>query len=354
MKVAILNDTHFGVRNDSIHFINNQKKFYSDVFFPTLKREGIGTLFHLGDFFDKRSHINYSTLYEAKKFFFNPARDMGINIIGIAGNHDVYYKNTNEVNALDLILGEYSNVKVFTQYPYEFSIGKTSILLVPWINKENLNKCYNVLDKSSANIVMGHFELSGFEMRRGELCKHGMKTETLNKFDSVLSGHFHHPSKKGNIEYLGAPYEMDWSDSEGRRGFNILETKTGNITFVDNPHKMFHKIIYNDTDWTLDMMKDFEFDDMTGTYVKILVEKKDDPYMFDIFINKLEDSGTADVKIIENGLDVEASSNDEGIDVKDTRDILLDYVSDLKIDDVHRNKVKDYTVDIYRKAVASE
>ena len=36
MKFAVLNDTHAGVRNDSIHFHEYMRKFYEEVFFPYL------------------------------------------------------------------------------------------------------------------------------------------------------------------------------------------------------------------------------------------------------------------------------------------------------------------------------
>ena len=38
MKIAILNDTHFGVRNDSEAFRNYQLRFYNEIFFLTLRK----------------------------------------------------------------------------------------------------------------------------------------------------------------------------------------------------------------------------------------------------------------------------------------------------------------------------
>ena len=49
MKIAILNDTHFGVRNDSEAFRNYQLKFYNEIFFPYIEKHNIKTLIHLGD-----------------------------------------------------------------------------------------------------------------------------------------------------------------------------------------------------------------------------------------------------------------------------------------------------------------
>ena len=47
MKIALLNDTHFGCRNDSPAFIEYQNKFYNDVFFPYIRENNINTLVFL-------------------------------------------------------------------------------------------------------------------------------------------------------------------------------------------------------------------------------------------------------------------------------------------------------------------
>ena len=54
MKIALLNDTHFGARNDSLIFDDFFHKFYDEVFFPYLKEHNIKTLIHLGDVVDRR------------------------------------------------------------------------------------------------------------------------------------------------------------------------------------------------------------------------------------------------------------------------------------------------------------
>ena len=46
MKVAILNDTHCGVRNSSDIFLQYQERFYEEVFFPYLKEHNIKNILH--------------------------------------------------------------------------------------------------------------------------------------------------------------------------------------------------------------------------------------------------------------------------------------------------------------------
>ena len=43
MKFAVLNDTHAGVRNDSIHFHEYMRRFYEEVFFPIVSKMILNT-----------------------------------------------------------------------------------------------------------------------------------------------------------------------------------------------------------------------------------------------------------------------------------------------------------------------
>jgi predicted phosphodiesterase len=60
MKIALITDTHFGARSDSIPFDNFFRKFYDNIFFPTLAQEHITSVIHLGDCFDRRKYINFT------------------------------------------------------------------------------------------------------------------------------------------------------------------------------------------------------------------------------------------------------------------------------------------------------
>jgi DNA repair exonuclease SbcCD nuclease subunit len=152
MKVALITDTHFGARSDSIPFDNFFAKFYTEVFFPHLEQAGIKTIIHLGDVFDRRKFINYNTLKKCREYFFDKARDLGIDVHMIAGNHDTFFKNTNEVNSLDLLLREYGNVITYSDAE-EIKLDGKNLLLVPWICSGNYAETMEVVDKSNAQAV---------------------------------------------------------------------------------------------------------------------------------------------------------------------------------------------------------
>ena len=188
MKIALLNDTHFGCRNDSPHFINYQNKFYEELFFPYLVKNDIKCLVHLGDVVDRRKFINHNTAHNFKIKFWDKLEELGIDTHIILGNHDTYYKNTNEVNAIqNLNLGK---VKTYTRAT-EVNLGGLDILFIPWICEDNIEDTLYQIDNSTSQIAMGHLEIKGFEMHKGVVNEHGLDREQFKRFEKVMSGHFH-------------------------------------------------------------------------------------------------------------------------------------------------------------------
>ena len=116
MKIAIITDTHYGARKGSKLFHDYFEEFYKNIFFPTLDEQGIDTVVHMGDAFDSRKGIEFKSLDWAKRVVFNPLKQRGIQVHLMVGNHDAYYKNTNEINAINLLLKEYDNVKDYLSY----------------------------------------------------------------------------------------------------------------------------------------------------------------------------------------------------------------------------------------------
>ena len=346
MKVALITDTHFGARSDSIPFDNFFAKFYTEVFFPHLEQAGIKTIIHLGDVFDRRKFINYNTLKKCREYFFDKARDLGIDVHMIAGNHDTFFKNTNEVNSLDLLLREYGNVITYSDAE-EIKLDGKNLLLVPWICSGNYAETMEVVDKSNAQAVFGHFEFSGFEMYRGHKNDHGMGTERFDRFPLVCSGHFHHRSRTGNILYLGNTYEFTWSDYNDPRGYHLYDTETNEVEFHENPFQIFHKIYYDDT---TDDPSLLDVSALVGCCVRLVVVKKTDFYKFDRFVDKLYDCDLIELKIIEDFSEFETEAmEDEKLDVEDTMTVLSDFVDTVSTD-LDKDKIKNMLRTLYIEA----
>ena len=340
MKIAVITDQHFGARKNSKLFHDFFLKFYNDVFFPTLKKEKITTIIDMGDTFDSRKGIDFSTLSWAKNNYYDRLKDY--KIYTIVGNHTAYYKNTNNINSIDVLLREYNNVYVIPEYE-ELSFDGLNIAMVPWINQENEESTYSALARSMCPIVMGHLELNNFYANRIHLMEHGASREPYKKFKKVFSGHYHHRSNEDNIYYLGNPYEIYWSDLDDTRGFHIFDTDTCEVTPINNPHRMFYKLYYEDTPYQTFDTRDYE-----GKIVKVIVRKKENPKQFEKFVDKLLDAGVADLKIVENF----AFSESDEFDVEqseDTLSILSRYLDESETD-IDKIEVKNIIRNIYQEA----
>ena len=344
MKVAIITDTHYGARKGSKYLHDYFELFYKNVFFPSLEEHNIDTIVHMGDIFDSRKSIDYQSLEWAKRVVFEPLKKY--KVYAITGNHDCYYKDTNEVNSPELLLKDYSNIKTYSKAK-ELKLGTLMILLLPWINSENYEDTSNLIKKSKAKVVMGHLELNGFRATRGHMMETGMDVKVFDKFEKVYSGHFHTRSEDGKIFYLGNPYEMFWNDVNDPRGFTIFDTETITHTPINNPYKLFYNIYYEDTNYKL-----FNATEYVNKIVKIIVRKKSKPKDFEKFIDKLYSVGVQDLKIVENF--VLPENDDFEIDEEEnTLSILNRYIDESEVQ-IDKSVIKDIFQDLYRQACEVE
>jgi DNA repair exonuclease SbcCD nuclease subunit len=349
-KIALITDQHFGARNDSPQFLDYYKKFYSEVFFPTLHSRGIDTVLILGDTFDRRKYVNFYTYKRTKEMFFDCLFDLGIKVHMLAGNHDTYFKNTNEVNSIGLLLQQYDNINVI-DHPTSIRINNTEICMIPWICPENYDDSMELLKNTKAEICCGHFEISGFAMYRGMPSEEGLSRELFRKFDFTFSGHYHHKSDDNGIYYLGNPYEITWQDYNDNRGFHIFDLDSRELEFIVNPYRMFHRITYDDREESITEINNKDLIKYTNTYVKVVVLNKTNPYLFDRFIENLYKVNPIDITIAEDFTDLTEGVDDDMIDqAEDTLTILNKYVDGIT-DEINTEKLKGLMRELYVEAL---
>ena len=352
MRVATITDQHFGARNDSLHFLDYYEKFYNETFFPAIDAAGITTLLILGDTFDRRKYVNFYTLQRAKKMFFDGLLSRNIKVEMLVGNHDTYYKNTNDVNSPRLVLEEYTNINIIKD-PTTIYVDDVPICMMPWICAENYDASMNTLKDTNATICMGHFEIEGFQMYRGAPSHDGLEPKMFNKFDLVFSGHYHHKSSRKNIHYLGNPYELTWQDFDDPRGFHIFDLKTHELEFIQNPNKMFKKLIYDDKVDDIKTITSLDLSHLKYSYVKVVVVNKTNPYLFDTLVNRLYQISPFDVSIAEDFTEQEDISDDDVDQTEDTTAILNKYVDNLTTD-LQKEKIKTLLRELYVEALNEE
>lgn len=349
--VALITDTHAGIRGDSEHFQEYQQKFYRDIFFPTCSEYGVEHIYHLGDIFDRRKFVNFKTLHSYTEHFLEPLKASGMQMSLLVGNHDVTYKNTNEVNSPNLLLKQYDCITIYDDEPVTLNLStKNKVALIPWINNSNYQETLSFLKDTDANVVFGHFEFSGFEMHRGQISEGGMSTSGFDKFDLVCSGHFHHKSTVGNITYLGAPFEYTWSDFDDERGFHLLNTETLELKYVRNPYTMFEKIIYSGdkTPTTLP--------EIAGKIVKVVIQENSNPYLFEKFMDKLLKMGAYELSVSDFSQPEVGDLTDDEIkkSAKDTIEIVCDFIESSTDDTVLAEDVKTYIKTLYAESLSEE
>ena len=343
----------FGMRGDSLEFHNHYRKFYETVFFPFLVKHNIKVIYQLGDMFDRRKFINYNTLYLTRQYFFNLARELGITIHTLIGNHDVYYKNTLDINSSKLLLTEYENLIVH-QNPKTVEIDGIPVDIIPWICSENEKEIAEFIRNSTSQICFGHFEIAGFEMDRGNVCHEGLDKKMLRRYDVVLSGHFHHKSSDGHITYVGTPGEMTWADFNDPRGFHTFDTDTRNLKFIENPYTIFKRISYDDTNQDFDFWRDYDYEQFKSSYVKIVVLNKQNPYLFDTVLDNIYKVSPADISVVEDFTDMMTDNDPDIVDqAEDTITILNSYIDNLALN-VDSAKLKLLMRELYVEALNVE
>lgn len=350
MKIAILCDTHCGIRNSSEVFLDNAEDFYTNIFFPECQKQGITQILHLGDYYDHRKFVNFKALNQNRRVFLDQLRKNNMMMDIIPGNHDTYYKNTNELNSLKECLGHYMNEIHIVMEPTVMQYGSLSMGLLPWICADNYDQSMNFIRDCKADWLGAHLELSNFEIGRGIMAHSGMDPKLFQKFEQVLSGHYHTASRRDNIWYLGNPMEFFWSDAHDPKYFHILDTETRQIEKIKNTYTLFEKIVYND--------KEMDYNNynknLSKKFVKVVVAEKTDPFTFDRFIDNIQNQDIYELKIAENfnefmGENVE----DDNISFEDTTEVVDTYIEAVDTD-LDKNKIKVQMRELMTEAQALE
>ncbi len=285
----------------------------------------------MGDYFDRRRDVNFYSLHKNYEHFVKPLIDRNITMDLIVGNHDIYFKNTNELNSPDYLL-DFDNINVYKD-PIVKNYDGLDICLVPWINTENYDDVEEFLSICKSDIAMCHGEISGAQVSPGHFQGGGTSPALFKRFEQVYSGHYHHKSILNNIKFLGSQMEFTWNDFGDEKHFHILDTETRELTPVHNPLKMYHKVFYDDTNETLMTIKKKEWNELANAFVKVIVVNKTEPYWFDVFVEGITKAGPADLKVVEDHSNLDVLDEDELVgEAEDTLTILTKHIDSLNID----------------------
>lgn len=352
MKIAIISDTHFGVRNDSPVFLEYSLKYFEEQFFPYLAEHDIKEIIHMGDFFDRRKYVNFNTLDQVKKRFVSLLEKHDITMHITLGNHDVFYRNSNEVNSIIGVFSQgYPNIKIYEQ-PQEIVFDGMCIGIVPWITSSNYEEAVSFITETGCSILCGHFEINGFEVISGVRHEGGIESFIFNHFDKVFSGHFHLKQTHKNIHYLGTQYQLSFADVGSKKGFHVFDTANREVEFIENKNCLFYNLRYDDTDPKFEkIIKKVKFEKYENCFVKVVVLNKKNQKQFDKFIDNLMSVGIQQLQIVED-TSIQSKLDDTDVDVgEDTITIIAKEIDGMEdVDD--KNKLKLIIKDLYMESLS--
>ena len=213
-KAAVFTDLHLGYKQNSQLFLNDCDR-YMDWFLDLVKTQNCDTILFLGDFHDTRNSLNINTMDHSIRIL-NRLNDIGLRVLFIPGNHDLYHKDRRTVTSIRYI-EKFKNIELVMDQHTE-----GDVTFVPWlIGEEHKN-----MNKIKSRYVMGHFELPQFMMNAMvEMPDHGgLRADDFGSVETVFTGHFHKRQQKKNVHYIGNAFPHNYADAwDDDRGAMILE-----------------------------------------------------------------------------------------------------------------------------------
>ena len=236
-KIFVLGDLHLGVRNNSNEWIDIQTSFLLDFFLKKVDECGFDPetdiLLQVGDWNHVRESTNIRVHQASIKIAKTLCNKFKRGVYVILGNHDVYYKDRTDTHSLKGYDLMFKNFHIF-ENPTQVSINSHKVLLLPW-NEDHL-ELKNTISKYSPDIVFCHADFKGFSLNKVTKLEHGLELSDLTKIKRIYSGHIHIRQEKGNVLYVGTPYEMDRGDRGNLKGFYSLDFSGKKVKeeFIEN------------------------------------------------------------------------------------------------------------------------
>lgn len=322
-EIAILGDLHFGVRHNSPHFREFIVEYVNGVIDECIKY-GIKTIAQVGDLCNSRLSLNHLD-HDAILNLYQRCDDVGIEWIQLVGNHDSTFKRHLRSNTPSKLARGFKNICVIDK-PIECVFGGENTLLLPWICDENYKQTMEMIKNTDAKYCLAHLELDGYPVN-GQIMRSTMKDTIFKKFDRVITGHYHSPSSRGNIDYIGSLFDLTWADVGDVRGWYTLSPTINKLTLIKNEasQSLFKVFEYTGQD-----LKKLDVGWLGGSIVKVLIQQKISPQKLKTLKQMISDTHPIDAKYIDNTLVelTEVEFVDEVELQTDTKKIIVDYVSD--------------------------
>jgi len=192
-----------------------------------VKAAGGNILFHAGDMFHVRGRITPSVQNPTLDMYNFITATIGINIVILAGNHDLETEESNRLGSAITALDAVHGVRVINEVMQGYGVHD-NVLLVPWIKDVEKLKAaierIDPLDRLGVDLII-HAPVDGVI---AGIPSHGLDDAYLAglEYRRVFCGHYHHHKDFGNGVYsIGALAHHTWSDVGSKAGFLIVTDK---------------------------------------------------------------------------------------------------------------------------------
>jgi hypothetical protein len=239
-KIFLLGDLHLGIRNNSIEWSKSQSQFLIDFFCEKVDELGFNPdtdiLIQEGDWFHNRENTNNRIWKDSLGIFEHLSAKFKRGIYIILGNHDVYYKDNNNIHSLMGIEKMFDNIHVFEKSEILIINDSHRFLMLPWIDDEKKITAEVKKYVGKTDYLICHADIKTFQLNKWVKLQSGLDKSSLKKFKRVYSGHIHTRQEDGNVLYTGTPYELDRGDRGNVKGFYTLDVSKKEIseTFTEN------------------------------------------------------------------------------------------------------------------------
>ena len=278
----------------------------------------------MGDIHDKRKSIDFVVAEYIINDFFKWFEDNNVKLISIVGNHDSYYKNTIKLDGMTQLTRKSNHITIINK-PSTYDFDGVRFVLIPWICEENKEECVNYVlsHKDNDSILLGHFELAGFEMTKGIKSETGnFDISELKDYKKVISGHYHITSEKDNIIYIGTPYELTWNDYNDKKRFIVYDTDDNEFQMITTNIVLHEKIMYNDK------LKKQDFSKYSDKFVKVIANEDYSETKLNKFLVELNKVHPHTIQFIDNRQSTEKEQEYTEEDLNNPPKIVLDDIQE--------------------------
>lgn len=269
-KFFLLSDIHFGIRANSLEWLQNQVNFFDNFYIPFLKSnmEKDSLLFLLGDIFDNRQLIDVNVMNKAIDIILQLSKILPVYIL--VGNHDSYKKYETDINSL-AAFRFIPNVTVYED-PVIITNGKSGILVMPWIGDQEKEEQYAIANVDRAQYIFAHTDIAGFKYDNGKNITKGVNFVEMVGYKKILSGHIHKRQEIGHVHYIGSPYHTKRGDIGNKKAVYIFDPNNNELkSFDNNLSSVYQRIHLEDLlEWTLKYTNSV----LANNYTDIIVPDK--------------------------------------------------------------------------------